>query len=51
MESLVGLLLFVLLGLWVLGLIRKIGGCLIHVLLLIAGVVMAGYLFASVLAG
>ncbi len=50
-ESIVGLLLVVLLGLWILGLIRRIGGCLIHLLLLIAGLILAVYLLASVLGG
>lgn len=49
LESFVGLVLLVLLGLWALGLIRRIGGCLIHLLLLVAGLVLAGYLLAAVL--
>lgn len=49
MESMVAVLLVLLLGFWVVGLIRKIGGCLIHLLLLVAGMVMAAYLLASVL--
>lgn len=43
-DLIVGAVVFLLLGLWVIGIIRKIGGCLIHLALLAAGLVILYYL-------
>lgn len=43
-DLIVGAVVFLLLGLWVIGIIRKIGSCLIHLALLAAGLVILYYL-------
>jgi hypothetical protein len=43
----VGLILALIIGVWVWGLIRKVGGCLIHLLLLLAGFILLVYILSS----
>ncbi len=53
MESaitiLAGLVIAVLVVAWLFGLIKKIGGCLIHLLLLGAGLVLLAYIISAFL--
>ncbi|MGB5932306.1 MAG: hypothetical protein WBH57_04455 [Anaerolineae bacterium] len=53
MESaitiLAGLVIAVLIVTWLFGLIKKIGGCLIHLLLLGAGLVLLAYIISAFL--
>jgi len=46
---LVGLVIVVLIATWLFGLIKKIGGCLIHLLLLGAGLVLLAYIISAFL--
>jgi len=46
---LAGLVIAVLVVAWLFGLIKKIGGCLIHLLLLGAGLVLLAYIISAFL--
>jgi hypothetical protein len=46
---LAGLVIAVLIVTWLFGLIKKIGGCLIHLLLLGAGLVLLAYIVSALL--
>lgn len=50
-ELAVGIIVLVLLGIWVVGVVRKIGGCLVHFALLGAGLVILYYLVSIFQAG
>lgn len=46
---LVGLVIAVLIATWLFGVVKKIGGCLIHLLLLGAGLVLLAYIISAFL--